>query len=210
MSYPAHFEVEAPAEVANWRPLVQWLLAVPHLVIANVLSNVANVLALVSWFAILFTGNLPVGIARFQVMALRYNARAVTYAGWLHEDYPPFEFEMLTDDPRTTPTRVDVTPQLTDRNRLTVGLRLLWIIPAALFAAVMVVATVFVMLVAAFAVLFTGRWPEGMRAFVVNTGGVIVRFSAYANLLVDDYPPFSLGDGGAVAGGPAPAAPVPA
>jgi hypothetical protein len=210
MSYPAHFEVEAPAEVENWRPLVQWLLAIPHLAIANVLSNVANVLALVSWFAILFTGNLPDGIARFQVMALRYNARALTYAGWLHTDYPPFEFEMTTDDPGTAPTRVDVTPQLSDRNKLTVGLRFIWIIPAALFAAVMTFAMLFVMLAAAFAVLFTGRWPEGMRAFVLKTGSLLVRLTAYGNLLVDDYPPFSLGGGDAVEGGLPPAAPIPA
>ena len=40
--------------------------------------------------------------------------------------------------------------------------------------------------------LFTGRWPEGMRRFIVNTGRLGVRVSAYCYLLVDDYPPFTV------------------
>jgi hypothetical protein len=31
-----------------------------------------------------------------------------------------------------------------------------------------------------------------MRRFMVNAGGVCLRFNAYAYLLVDDYPPFSI------------------
>ena len=32
-SYPATFSFDAPKKVANWRPIVNWLLAIPHLVI---------------------------------------------------------------------------------------------------------------------------------------------------------------------------------
>lgn len=191
-SYPVELELDAPGEVANWRPLVHWLLAIPHLVIANVLGNVANVLAVVSWFIIVFTGKLPDEIARFQCMILRYELRSYSYALWLRESYPPFEFEMVGADPRSDPVRVDIAPQLDDRNRLTVALRLLWIIPIAVFAFVVMVAATFVLLVAFFAVLFTGRWPDGLRRFVVGTGRLWLRVSAYGRLLVDDYPPFAL------------------
>src|SRR5437867_2865598 len=132
MDYPATFELDAPEEIANWRPLVQWILAIPHLVIANVLSNVANVIAVVSWFAIVFTGKNPEGLSNFGCMVIRYQTRAVSYAGWLRDKYPAFEFTMTPDDPGTDPVRVQFRPQLDDRNRLTVGLRFLWIIPIAL------------------------------------------------------------------------------
>ena len=31
--YPATFTFVAPERIANWRPLVHWLLAIPHLAI---------------------------------------------------------------------------------------------------------------------------------------------------------------------------------
>jgi hypothetical protein len=43
-----------------------------------------------------------------------------------------------------------------------------------------------------FAVLFTGRWPEGMRRYIVGVIRLSVRVNAYGSLLVDEYPPFSL------------------
>ena len=39
--YPANYQLDAPEKLANWRPLVHWLLDIPHLLIANVLGNVA-------------------------------------------------------------------------------------------------------------------------------------------------------------------------
>jgi hypothetical protein len=206
-SYPADLQLDAPPEIANWRPLVQWILAIPHLIIVNVLDNVSGVLALVSWFIILFTGKLPEGIARFQCLLIRYQARTYSYAFFLREQYPPFEFEMTTADPGTDPLRVDITPQLENRNRLTVGLRILWIIPILLFTAVVAIAAMVAMVVAFFATLFTGRWPESVRGFVLGAARLMVRTSVYGSLLTDEYPPFSLDAGvGAprspLAGGP--------
>lgn len=190
--HPVDLHIDAPLKIANWRPLVQWLLAIPHLLVANVLSNLAGVLAFISWFAIVFTGRLPEGIARFQCLVLRYETRAYTYVLWLREAYPPFEFEMTAADPGTDPIRVDIAPQLDDRNRLSVGLRVLWIIPILVFTAVVAVLACFAMVVAFFAVLFTGRWPDGVRRFVVNFVRLALRVNAYARLLIDDYPPFAL------------------
>lgn len=192
MSHPIDLELDAPPEVANWRPLVHWLLGIPHLAIASALNSVGQLLALISWVLILFTGELPEPIARFQCLVLRYQARAYSYVLWLREPYPAFEFEMVAADPATDPLRVDLAPQLTDRDRLTVGLRFLWIIPIALFAAVVAIAAWVVGVVGFFAVLITGRWPEGLRTFLVGTGRLMIRVNAYGFLLVDDYPPFSL------------------
>lgn len=63
VSYPVELHFVAPAEVVNWRPIVHWVLAIPHLLIANVLGKIADVLAVVSLFRILFTGKLSVSIA---------------------------------------------------------------------------------------------------------------------------------------------------
>jgi uncharacterized membrane protein YjjP (DUF1212 family) len=87
---------------------------------------------------------------------------------------------------------VDIAPQLEDRNRLTVGLRLIWIIPILVYSALVAIAAVLAVVGGAFAVLFTGRWPRSLRAFVINAGRLVLRVSAYARLLTDTYPSFAL------------------
>ncbi len=111
---------------------------------------------------------------------------------WLREPYPAFDFSMASQDPEGDPLRVDIHPQLENRNRLTVGLRFLWIIPIALYSFFVAIAAVFVAIAAFFAVLFTGRWPEGMRRFMIGSLRLGTRVSAYGYLLVDDYPPFAI------------------
>ncbi len=192
MAYPVALELHSDTRIANWRPLAHWLLGIPHLAIANVLGNVGGVLALGSWFAILFTGALPPGLAAFQCMVIRYNVRAVSYALWLRESYPAFDFSMTEADPGGDAVRVDIVPAYENRNRLTVALRLLWIIPAALFGFGLSIAAGAVSFVSFFAVLFTGTYPAGLRTFMVRSGRFFVRLSAYGYLLTDEYPALEL------------------
>jgi hypothetical protein len=192
MAYPVAVELDSDTKIANWRPLVHWILAIPHLVVANVLSNVGNVVAVISWFAIVFTGALPPGLANLQCLVIRYNVRAFSYALWLRESYPAFEFSTTGADPGGDPVRVDIVPTYENRNRLTVGLRIFWILPAALFGAVLGIAASAVAFVAFFAVLFTGTYPVGLRDFMVRCGRYFARLSVYGYLLTDDYPPLAL------------------
>lgn len=188
----ADMHLDSPREIRNWQPFVGWLLAVPHLVIANALGNVANAMSVVSWFSIVCTGRLPGGLARFQCMILRYEARASSYVAFLREPYPPFEFDMADADPGNDPLRVDFAPQLSDRNRLTVAFRLVLIIPVVIYTALIAVAAVVAVFIAAFAVLLTGRWPRRLRTFVLDAGRLNLRVSAYGRLLTDTYPTFAL------------------
>jgi hypothetical protein len=184
--------VDSPERLARWRPLVQWIMAIPHFVILYALNVAAEVIALISWFAIVFTGRLPEGFANFQCLVLRYQMRVQLYAGFLHESYPPFEFEATPGDTGGQPIAVDLRPALGGRNRLTVGLRLIWMIPALLYVVVIAIAAAVCWFLAFFAVLFTGKWPHGMHGFIVKSSRVSLRFGAYLVLLTDEYPPFSL------------------
>ena len=191
--YPATFEVDRADRIANWRPIVQWLLAIPHLVILYVLGIVSEVVGIISWFAILITGKLPEGLATLQCLYLRYNNRVISYVAFLREEYPPFAFETVAPDPGTyPPVRTNFVPELENRNRLTVAFRIILVIPQVIVLAVLVVAALVAWVIAFFAVLFTGRWPEGLRSFVVGVLRWGTRVSAYLLLLTDKYPPFSL------------------
>ncbi len=192
-TYPASFEFDPPEKVANWRPLVNWLLAIPHYVILNFLRIASEAVAFISWLVIIFTGSLPEGFANFQAMYVRYELRTSAFAFFLREEYPPFAFEMTPGDGGEDPrVRVDFRPELTDRNRLTVAFRIILVIPQLIVLALLAIAAFFVHVVAFFAVLFTGRWPAGLRDFVVNVGRWYVRVQAYLLLLTDRYPPFTL------------------
>jgi hypothetical protein len=192
-AYPAAFTFDPPEKIANWRPLVNWLLAIPHFVILYVLRLVSNVVGVISWFVILFTGALPEGLANVQAMYFRYSIRVSTYVAFMREEYPPFGFQTTPNDPGDDPrVRVDIQPQLTDRNRLTAFFRIILAIPQLLVVVVLGVAAAVVTFIAIFAVLFTGRWPEGMRDFVIKVQRWSLRVQVYTMLLTDLYPPFVL------------------
>jgi len=193
MTYPATFTYDGPERVANWRALVQWLLLIPHAIVLSVLQTVSQVLALVSWFIILFTGRLPEGLATFQVMVLRYQVRVMVPLYWWSEDYPPFAFDTAAADPGGYPhARYDVEAALENRNRLSVGLRIIYLIPHLIVLAVLWLVFFVLEIIAFFAVLFTGRWPAGMKRFALGVIHWTMRVEAYGLLLMDDYPPFSL------------------
>src|SRR5262249_36496568 len=158
-----------------------------------VLRTVAEVLAIISWFIILFTGRLPSGIANFQAMYLRYQARVGTYGGFLREEYPPFAFSTSPSDPGDVARlRIDLQPERENRNRFTVAFRLILAIPHAVVLVALWIAAIVVFVIGFFAVLFTGKWPEGLRDFVVNVMRYQLRFETYLSLLADEYPPFAL------------------
>ena len=191
--YPLRLEGRLDAPLSRWLWLVKWLLAIPHWIVLYVLRFVAEILAIGSWFIILFTGKLPDGIAGFQAMYQRYSARTSLYTVFMQEDYPPFAFDTTVADPGTYPhTRVDIRPEIENRNRLTVAFRLILVIPQVLIIGILALAALVAAIIALFVVLFTGRWPEGLRQFVVNVEQYWVRVEAYTLLLTDVYPPFAL------------------
>jgi len=192
-SYPVSFTFVPAERIARWRPLVAWLLVIPHIFVLYVLQIAASICVFISWFAILFTGKQPEGLVGFPVLVLRYQTRILTYSTFLQEEYPPFSFGSEATDPGDYPRmRVDATPAYTDRNRLTVFFRSFMCIPQVFVLLFVAVGAGVVITIAWFVVIFTARWPDGMRDFVIGYIRWSTRVTGYAFLLTDEYPPFSL------------------
>lgn len=190
-AYPVQLDLEAPLEVARWRPLVHWFLAIPHLVVLYVLGLVLYLLLIVAWFAILFTANIPRGLFDFMATIFRYQWRAYSYVAWMREPYPPFDFSASGLDPGSDPARFSIAyPERL--SRLLIFVKWLLAIPHFIALFFVGIGAFFVMIAGFFAVLFTGRWPEGMRRFLVGTFRWSMRVNAYFYLMTDVYPPFSL------------------
>jgi hypothetical protein len=82
---------DVPNDLNRWLPLVKWFLAIPHYVVLFFLYIGAIVVAIVAWFAILFTGQYPQGMFTFVEGVLRWHNRVTAYAFLLVTDeYPPF------------------------------------------------------------------------------------------------------------------------
>jgi hypothetical protein len=90
------------------------------------------------------------------------------------------------------PVEVHLEPATEGRNRLTSTSRLILAIPHLLIVCVPGVAWALSTLVAWFAILLTGRYPEPLYGFAVGVLRWHVRVEAYLLLLHDEYPPFSL------------------
>jgi hypothetical protein len=190
-AYPLNLEVSSPTQIARWRPLLNWLLVIPPLVLLVIYSIGLEILSLLSWFVILFTGKLPETWGAYMVKVLRYQWRIYAYLyGWT-EEYPGFDVPSGYADPGGYPAVLTAVPDAT-RNRLTVLLRAIWVIPAYVVVYFVGIAASVVLLVAWFVVLFTGKWPEGMRQFCIGYVRWNTRVQAYLFLLTDVYPPFSL------------------
>ena len=190
--YPVTLTFDTPEKIARWRPLVHWLLAIPHFIILYVIGIVAGVLAFIGWFAGVFTGKIPDGLQKPIAMYMRYNARVATYALFQREEYPPFAFDGAFADPGDDPRiRVDVQPAIEGRSRLTIFFRLIMLIPQMFVLFFVSIAAFVIMIIGWFAVIILGRWPTGMNDFLIGFLRWNTRVNAYCYLLTDEYPPFS-------------------
>jgi hypothetical protein len=190
--YPVQLEFHGERRITRWHPLVQWLFAVPHLMISSALRSLRQVLILISLFTVLFTEQIPRPLFEMIAMTYRYEWRATSYALFLHEDYPPFDFQPAASDDGVEPhTALSVAyPEHLDRWKPLYK----WFvaIPHYFVLAGLAVAAVFALIGGFFAVVFNGEYPAGIRDFLVGVYRYGLRVQAYVGLLTDEYPPFSL------------------
>ena len=190
--YPLQLEFHAERDITRWRPFVQWFLAIPHLMIAWALRSLRQVLTLISLFMVLFTKRIPRPIFDAIVMAYRYEWRAMSYALFMHEDYPPFDFDLSSEDDGMeshTSLRLIYQEHLERWKPL---YKWFLAIPQYFVLAALFVAACVGIIVGSLVVLVTGQYPEKIRNFLVDAYRYALRVEAYVGFLTDRYPPFSL------------------
>ena len=190
--YPLQLEFQADTHISRWRPLVQWLLAVPHLLIAEALRSLRQVLTLISFFTVLFTKQIPRPLFDAIVMTYRYEWRSISYALFMHQDYPPFDFEPSSEDDGVEPhtsLRLSYPDQM---QRWSPLYKWFLAIPHYVVMAVLFIGACLGIVAGFFAVLVTDAYPHGIRNFLVSAYRYALRVEAYVGFLTDRYPPFTL------------------
>ncbi|OEJ50123.1 DUF4389 domain-containing protein [Streptomyces agglomeratus] len=210
---PVRVEGKLDTPLSQWLWLVKWILAIPHYIVLFFLWTAFFLVSVVAFFAILFTERYPRALFDFNLGVLRWTWRVSYYSyGALATDrYPPFTLAEVPD----YPARLDIVyPQ-----RLSRGLVLVkwW-----LFAIPHYIVIGFFMggaqggwwsaglicvlaLIAAVILAFTTKYPRDLYDLIMGLNRWVLRVSAYAGLMTDDYPPFRL-DMGATEPGTVPRA----
>jgi hypothetical protein len=88
--YDADLTVAPPQAQDRWKVAFRIILAIPALIVSQVLGYLAEALAVISWFACLFTGVMPLGLRNLTAWVVRFTAQTHGYVGLLTERYPDF------------------------------------------------------------------------------------------------------------------------
>jgi len=81
-----------------------------------------------------------------------------------------------------------------EHNRWTTGFRLILAIPWIIVFIVYAIGSLFVTIIAWFALLILGRYPEWAREFNTGVLRYNTRISSWAGLQTDEWPPFGIGE----------------
>jgi hypothetical protein len=89
-SYPIDLEVAPPEDQSRLTVFFRAILAIPAMLLTNILGNISQLLAVFSWFIALITGRVPEGLRNFAVLALRFETQTYGYLLLLTGKYPSF------------------------------------------------------------------------------------------------------------------------
>ena len=211
MAYPVNITVQPALRNRNrLTTFFRFFLAIPHLILVGgaafgigsgmggggrfsvgteggLLGAVAAFLAIISWVTIVIAGTHILGIRQFTHFFMRWRVRAIAYLMLFRDEYPPFG-----DD--AYPASIEIVDPAGARDRLTVGFRLILAIPHFIVLIFVMFGWCITTILAWFAIVLTGDYPQGLWDFGVGTMRWMLRVQAYMLLLVDEYPPFSLSE----------------
>jgi len=136
---------------------------------------------------ILFRKKYPRWVFDFLLEANRFGARVGAYLALLVDEYPS------TDEHQSVHLEIPYPNAETDLRRWMPLIKWLLAIPHYIALIALGIVAYVVVILAWFAILFTGRYPTWMFNYVVGVGRWTYRVSAYVFLLATDrYPPFRL------------------
>ena len=147
----------------------------------------ASLLFLPPLLMIVFRGKYPRWWFDWNRELLRFTNRVYAYGALLNDEYPS------TDEQQYVRLELDYPDAKEGLNRWLPLVKWFLAIPHYVVLFFLYIGAVFAVIAAWFAILFTGRYPRALFAYVVGVMRWSNRVTAYAFVLVtDEYPPFRL------------------
>ncbi len=202
--YPVGFAVDYPErDLDRLTTAFRIIVAIPILIVAAAVSGnewsgsgeegrramvaAGGFLFLGPLLMILFRQKYPRWWFDWNVQLARFSNRVGAYLALMDDRYP------ATDDEQAVHLELPYPNVSEDLNRWLPLIKWLLAIPHYFVLAFLYVGLFVTVIIAWFAILFTGRYPRGLFGFAEGVLRWTNRVSAYAFLLVTDrYPPFRL------------------
>ena len=158
------------------------ILAIPQVFVLVFLVIAGFFVAVIGWFAALFTGRLPDFAHNYLSGLVRWEIRVNAYVLLLTDQYPPFSF-----DDMDYPVR-PILPAPGPLNRVAVLFRLILAVPAAVFAQIVNYGLTVPLIIAMWVVVIvTGRMPPTLYTTYAALVRYQARLGAWFNMLTSEY-----------------------
>jgi hypothetical protein len=205
LAYPVRFSVDRPdRELNRLTSFFRLFTAIPILIVLGsvsggtwqwsyengtaVAAGAGGLLFFGPLLMILFRQKYPRWWFDWNRELLRFSSRVGIYLSLMDDTYPS------TDEHQSVHLDVDYPDAARDLNRWLPLVKWFLAIPHYVVLFFLYIAAVVVVVIAWFAILFTGRYPRGLFDFVEGVTRWHNRVVGYALVLVTDrYPPFRLG-----------------
>jgi hypothetical protein len=212
--YAARLEIDYPEKLDRLTTFLRIIWIIPILIIFGLISGagetvtntvylnpsgevirttrdtaggLASGLTAATALMIIFRQRYPRWWFDFSRELTRFGYRVGAYAALLTDQYPS------TVEEQSVHLEIDYPDVENDLNRWMPLVKWLLAIPHYILLVFLGIAAFFVAIIAWFAILLTGQYPQALFDFIVGVGRWGLRVDAYAFLLVTDrYPPFSL------------------
>ena len=206
--YPARLTIDYPERLGRATTAFRIILIIPIAIVLGILTNsststvqtadgdwvtttgasITSALFLATLLMILFRQRYPRWWFDFALELSRFSARVAAYFALLTDTYPSTVDEQSVHLDIDYPSAVE-----RDLNRWLPLVKWFLAIPHYIILFFLWIGAFFAVVIAWFAILFTGRYPRGLFDYVVGVGRWSLHVYAYAFLLVTDrYPPFEL------------------
>jgi hypothetical protein len=214
VKYAARLQIDYPAKLDRLTTFFRLLWAIPILIILGLITEAGQTVTYTNTvnqtgtliertrdtgggliggiFAatvlmILFRQRYPRWWFDFSRELVRFSFRVGAYLALLTDQYPS------TVEEQSVHLEIDYPEVKSELSRWMPLFKWFLAIPHYIVLAFLVAIAVFVVIIAWFAILFTGQYPKALFDYVVGVGRWGLRVEAYALLLVTDrYPPFRL------------------
>jgi hypothetical protein len=205
--YPARLTIDRPDQLNRVTTAFRIILVIPIAIVIGILTSsgaatwetddgewvttggasITGALFAVTLLMIVFRQRYPRWWFDFALELARFGARVSAYLALVTDRYPS------TVEEQSVHLDIDYPDVERDLNRWLPLVKWFLAIPHFIILFFLWIGAFFAVVIAWFAILFTGRYPAGLFDFVVGVGRWSLRVYAYAFLLVTDrYPPFEL------------------
>jgi hypothetical protein len=207
--YPARLDIDYPDQHDRVTTFFRVFTVIPIAIVIGVLTAGANQtqtvydqsghvvrsssggitagLFVATVLMIVFRQRYPRWWFDFALELTRFGTRVGAYFVLLTDQYPS------TVEEQSVHLQLDYPDAERDLNRWLPLVKWFLVIPHVILLFFLSIGAFFAVLIAWFAILFTGRYPRTLFDYVVGVARWWLRVQAYASLLVTDrYPPFAL------------------